>query len=124
MNSSQSEIPTGDVNKRILDGLAAIGIIIDGSCTVFLFNEFRYPKSPLRSPYFIILTIGFIINMLILVARIAFISSNIPPEISWLSIYTSFAQWFSQNGLGICIFYLGLNRCTAIMLPTMHTKVS
>ena len=124
MESFESGNPTPDINKRILDSLSITGIVIDTFCTMFLFNEFRYPKSPLRSSYFIMLTIGFVVTIITLLARIFFMSNHMSSEANWESAILSIIQWFSQNTLGIWLFYLGLNRCTAITSPVIHAKVS
>ncbi|KAE9549167.1 hypothetical protein FO519_007615 [Halicephalobus sp. NKZ332] len=111
------------IQSVILDVCGALGIVIDGVCTVFLLNEFRYPKSPLRSSYFVILVIGLVVTILSLAMRFQFVFDPRSLETDWRAVTVSIIQWFSQNSLGIWIFILGLNRCTAIMSPRLHTKI-
>ena len=123
MNKSESVASTAEFERNILDGVGMLGILFDGFCAIFLLNEFRYPKSPLRSPYFVILTPGLIVTVLGLLVRVMYVSEQMPTEVNFKAVVASVIQWFSINALGIWIFILGLNRCTAIMSPALHARV-
>ena len=113
-----------DLEEIILYLIAVSEILVDASCAIFLFNEFRYPKSPFRNPYFIMLAPGLLITVIDLIVRLLSFHNEMSAVVNWKSVLSSIVQWFSQNALGIWIFYLGLNRCTAITSPTLHSKVS
>ena len=123
MNSLLFEFSSKTPAGNIVYILEILGIAIDGSCAIFLFNEFRHPKSPLRTPYFVILVAGLVVIVLSLLTKLIFPIENISSEANWDTILVSIVRWIVQNGLGIWIFFLGLNRCTAIMSPTIHKKV-
>lgn len=123
MNDSEVRVFITGFNGLLLVVLGIFGILIDGFCSIFFFNEFRNPKSPLRSPYFIMLAPGLFITVFALLTRLIFPTEQISSEVNWETIFVCIVEWFSQNALGIWIFFLGLNRCTAIMSPRIHAKV-
>ena len=124
MNDVDVESRNIDLEETIFYIVSISGILFDVLCAIFLFNEFRYSKSSLRNPYFIMLAPGLVITAIDLIVRLLSLHSEMSDEVNWRSILSSTVQWFSQNALGIWIFYLGLNRCTAITSPTLHSKVS
>ena len=113
-------VKLGNVSSYVL---AYFGLVLDTSCLIFLLNEFRYPKSPLRSSYFVILTFGLVMIISVLVVRILFLYDSafiqgVPKE-----AIASVFEWIPANTIGIWIFVLACNRCTALIIPAYHTKV-
>ena len=104
--------------------LAALGLMVDLPCVIFLFNEFRYSKSPLRSAYFIILSIGLVITVVAIIVRMWFSMDLYLSEITWKAVISSIYQWYAQNVLGFWMFVLACNRCTALVSPKWHNIVS
>ena len=103
--------------------LGCLGIILDIPCVIFLFNEFRYPKSPLRSAYFVILSVGLMVLVIEIIIRLLFPGYVFSSELTWISVVSSIYQWFSQNALGYWIFILACNRCSALIAPDKYNKV-
>lgn len=103
---------------------AALGLIVDIPCAIFLFNEFRYPKSSLRSAYFVMLSIGLVIIVFTIISRMWIPEALFLTEVTWQSVISSFLRWFSQNALGYWNFTLACNRCTALVSLKWHNVVS
>lgn len=118
-----------DINRLLQIGnissyiLAYFGLVLDASCLIFLLNEFRYPKSPLRSSYFVILTFGLVVTVAVIIVRVLFLYDNPPIQGVSKDVISNIAMWIPTNSFGFWIFILACNRCTALISPKYHSKV-
>ena len=104
----------------VVSFITDVSIIINILYLIFLAYEFTIPNSPIKTPYFAMLMFGMIF---IVMNTITSVLNSIWIEEYWSDFLFSICNWYALNELGIWNLCLGWNRCTALMSPTMHSKV-
>ena len=102
--------------------LTLIGSGVDLTVSIFLGSEFTKPNSKLKTPYFFMVLMGFQASTVASFLR-ALGVREMENDTLFAKIVIA-VRWWSQNALGIWIFFMGINRCTAMSFPMHHTRVS
>ena len=102
--------------------LTDIGAFIEVIIVFFLFCEFKKRSSNVKSAYFFILSLGFIVD--ILMAIVSTIGDLIDWNIEyWIMNIILLVQWYAQFFVGFWNAILAFNRCTALAFPISHQRV-
>lgn len=103
--------------------LMDVGEVIELIIVIFLFSEYRKKKSDVKSAYFFIMSLGFIVNMCYAIFTTAGELINWSRNYILMINIITFVQWYAQFSIGPWNAALGFNRCTALAFPLLHQKV-
>ncbi|KAE9555540.1 hypothetical protein FO519_001211 [Halicephalobus sp. NKZ332] len=103
--------------------LGNLGGLMELIIVIFLFYEFSKRKSDVKSAYFFILSLGFIVNILMIATVTMGEFINWSRDYMWIIKLSTFFQWYGQLSSGPWHAVLGLNRCTALGYPILHHKL-
>ena len=102
--------------------LSDLGALIELIIVIFLFHEFCRKKSSVKSAYFFIMSLGFVVDIMVCVMSTIGDIINWNLEL-WIMKIISLVLWYGQFSIGAWNAILGFNRCTALAFPVLHQKV-
>ena len=130
MNSTEPPLDDDPIFQRdVIFWVTTIGLLLGSlveiMLVIFFCSDvfFTRKKNDLRSTYFFITVIGYIVD--IISSGSAAINQLVDPaNLTTYSTVSKFTVLYSDMHLGLLSTLMGLNRCTALAFPLVHNKVS